>query len=115
MMTGSGELETTEAVFVPCEVAGLVKPVAAAMVVQKVIGDMLGSPLHNPGLAYEAVRHISPEVAAQCRALNRASNIAKHGVQRGGRKNTSAPAASTEAQEEAAAQTKQGYVKPRTG
>ena len=85
-MFGWSELEDTEAVLVPCEVAGLVKPVAAAMEVQKVIGDMLGSPLHNAGLAYEALRHLNPEVAAQVRALNRASNIAKHGSQRDGRK-----------------------------
>jgi hypothetical protein len=30
-MTGWGDVENTEAVLVPCEVAGFVKPVAAAM------------------------------------------------------------------------------------
>jgi hypothetical protein len=81
------------------------------------IGDMLGSSLHNAGLAFEVVRHLNLEVAAQVRTLNRASNIAKHGVQRGGRKATAAMATTAAAEENAKngaeVQAKQGDAKRR--
>jgi hypothetical protein len=82
-----GGLDHVEAVEVPFEVAGLIRPVAAAMAVQKIVGNALGTPLPNAGLAYGALRHADPALATQVRTLCRVANIAKHGVQRGGRHN----------------------------
>jgi hypothetical protein len=82
----SSELDDTELVAVPREVVDKVRPVAAAMAVQGIVGDLLDARFHSTGQAYEALRQHEPALAVQVRALNRVANIAKHGKRRGGRR-----------------------------
>ncbi len=69
------ELDHTELVAVPREVVDKVRPVADAMAVQGIVGDLLGAQFHSTGQAYEALRQHEP---AFCRPGARPQPCGEH-------------------------------------